>query len=346
MLASRTYRQRDAPGRPAADGRFSDGVLRRCGSAGREGDRDELARHRAREPRGRQCAGRDGSVYVVERCARAPRAGWSPASASRVIATLGEPAFYLTIAIAQAVIVLIGIRLFDRYEPEPLVLIGLVALWGATGAAAISIAGNRALKGTLSGNYRRRSSATPLPPRSSKRRRRAPRSLSRSSCFRSVDRETVRRRRVRGPQRRPRLRRRRGLGFALTEDFVFFLDRANQSGLTAGVDLFVSAADFFGPAVLHHAIFTAAFGAGLGLATWTTRRSLKILFPLAGFALALLMHGANNGLLELGLTLKYGLEHDRSLGRRRRRSSRRSSTPRTCGTGCWACSTTSGSSPS
>src|SRR6185312_5634231 len=84
-----------------------------------------------------------------------PRTG-SPAARlparAEVIASLGQPAFYLTIAVVQAVIVIIAIRLFDRYEPEPLGLIGLVALWGATGAAAISIAGNRAVKGLLEGN--------------------------------------------------------------------------------------------------------------------------------------------------------------------------------------------------
>ncbi|MGZ8695180.1 MAG: PrsW family glutamic-type intramembrane protease, partial [Gaiellaceae bacterium] len=222
-----------------------------------------------------------------------------------MIAALGEPAFYLTLAVVQAVIVLIGIRLFDRYEPEPLALIGLVALWGATGAAAISIAGNRAVKGMMSGNVQAvfgDAVSAPLVEETAKGLallaaviplRMIARRLG-ISVFEGLNDGLVYGAAV-------------GLGFALTEDFTFFIDRANTQGLGAGVDLFVSRRDWFGPAVLHHAIFTAAFGAGLGLATWTTRRSLKILFPLAGFALALLMHGANNGLLELGLTLKYGL---------------------------------------
>jgi predicted ATPase/RsiW-degrading membrane proteinase PrsW (M82 family) len=222
-----------------------------------------------------------------------------------MIASLGEPAFYLTLAMVQAVVVLIGIRLFDRYEPEPLVLIGLVALWGATGAAAISIAGNRAVKGALSGNVQTvfgDAVSAPLVEESAKGLALLAAVLPLRwiakrfgiSVFEGLNDGLVYGAAV-------------GLGFALTEDFTFFVDRASSQGLGAGIDLFVSRRDFFGPAVLHHAIFTAAFGAGLGLATWTTRRSLKILFPLAGFALALLMHGANNGLLELGLTLKYGL---------------------------------------
>src|SRR5205085_2422886 len=78
-------------------------------------------------------------------------------------------------------------------------------------------------------------------------------------------------------------------------------------GIDAGFDTFLYRRDFFGPAILHHAVFTAAFGAGLGLATWSTGRVRKIAFPAAGFGLAVLMHAVNNGLVELVLVLKYGV---------------------------------------
>ena len=76
---------------------------------------------------------------------------------------------------------------------------------------------------------------------------------------------------------------------------------------TQGFDTFLYRRDFFGPAILHHAVFTAAFGAGLGLATSTTRRALKFVLPAAGFALAVLMHAVNNGLVEFVVVLDYGV---------------------------------------
>ncbi len=223
-----------------------------------------------------------------------------------MIAAVSQPAFYLTLAIAQAVIVIVAVRLFDRYEPEPLALIGLVALWGATGAAAISIAGNRAVKGMLDGNVQIVFGDALSAPIVEELAKGAAllvaviplRLLARRfgvTVFEGLNDGLVYGAAV-------------GLGFALTEDFVFFLDTAQTQGLDAGVDLFTNRRDFFGPAVLHHAIFTAAFGAGLGLATWTARRWLRVVFPLAGLAVAVLIHAANNGLLELGLTLRYGLD--------------------------------------
>ena len=98
-----------------------------------------------------------------------------------------------------------------------------------------------------------------------------------------------------------------GLGFAFTEDVFYFVDQARASGLEGGLDVFLYRRDFFGPAMLHHPLWTAAFGAGLGLAAWTTRPVLKIVYPLAGFSFAVLMHAVNNGLVEAVLVLRYGL---------------------------------------
>ena len=98
-----------------------------------------------------------------------------------------------------------------------------------------------------------------------------------------------------------------GLGFGFTEDLYFLVDKARTVGIDAGFDTFLYRRDFFGPAILHHAVFTGAFGAGLGLATWSTSRVRKIAFPVAGFALAVLMHAVNNGLVEFVLVLKYGI---------------------------------------
>src|ERR1044071_8268471 len=69
-------------------------------------------------------------------------------------AVLGNPAFYFTYAVIQAGVLLVLIRYLDRYNRQPLGLLALVAAWGATGAAAISVVGNKFVKEMLSGDVR------------------------------------------------------------------------------------------------------------------------------------------------------------------------------------------------
>ena len=218
---------------------------------------------------------------------------------------LTNPGFYMTYALVQAVVVLLLIRFLDLYEREPLSVLALMAFWGATGAAALSLAGNEALDNLLSGDARTvfaGAVSAPLVEESAKgvvlvaavgasrwisKRFDVPRfeGLTKGIAYGAAV----------------------GLGFAFTEDFFYFLDRARSQGLDAGLDVFLGRRDFFGPAVLHHPLFTAAFGAGLGLASWSRRRAARVGFALAGFAVAVLMHAVNNGLVELVLTQRYGL---------------------------------------
>jgi hypothetical protein len=83
--------------------------------------------------------------------------------------------------------------------------------------------------------------------------------------------------------------------------------QAHEQGPQAAVEVFLDRRDFFGPAMLHHPLFTAAFGAALGLATWSGTRSARIALPLLGLGIAILMHAINNGLMEFVLVLRYGL---------------------------------------
>jgi hypothetical protein len=92
-----------------------------------------------------------------------------------------------------------------------------------------------------------------------------------------------------------------GLGFAFTEDV--------QYGLRSGVHELVARRDFFGYAALHHALFTAAFGVGVGLAFWTTRKLMRVLWPVFGLLAALALHALNNGFERFALVLRFGL-HD------------------------------------
>lgn len=99
-----------------------------------------------------------------------------------------------------------------------------------------------------------------------------------------------------------------GIGFAFTEDLYYFFREARNSGVADALDIFVDRRDFFGPAMLRHAIWTATFGAGLGLATHSRRWFGKIGWPLAGLGIAMLMHAVNNGLVPILLAIKYGFE--------------------------------------
>ncbi len=222
-----------------------------------------------------------------------------------VTASLGNPAFLFTFAVIQAGLLLVGIRLLDVYGRQPLGLVALVAAWGATGAAAISVIGNQAVKGLLSGDVQvvfGDAISAPLVEEAAKGLallaavgpvrlllRRAGVTLFEGAGAGIVYGAAV------------------GLGFGFTEDIYFLVDRARTAGIDAGFETFLYRRDFFGPAILHHAVFTAAFGAGLGLATTARTRARRIGLPLAGYALAVLMHAANDGLVELVLAVKYGI---------------------------------------
>ena len=218
---------------------------------------------------------------------------------------LTNPAFYLTYAVIQAGVLLGLIRYLDFYDRQPLLLIALVAAWGATGAAALGVIGNQIVKGSLSADAREVFGNAIVPPLVEEAAKGLAllaavgpiRWLARRAgvaLFEGVGAGIVYGAAV-------------GLGFAFTEDMYYLIDRARTQGLQAGLDTFLYRRDFFGPAVIHHPVFTAAFGAGLGLAAWSTRRLWKIAFPLLGFALAVFLHAVNNGLVQLVLVLKYGL---------------------------------------
>ncbi len=217
----------------------------------------------------------------------------------------GNPAFYLTYAVIQAGVLLVLIRLLDFYDRQPLTLVVLVAAWGATGAAAIALVGNELVKGLLSGDTREVFGNAIAPPFVEE----AGKGLALIAAIGPI-RWLARRAGVtlfEGVGAGIVYGAAVGLGFAFTEDVFYLIDRARTQGLEAGFDTFLYRRDFLGPAVIHHAIFTAAFGAGLGLAAWSRRRALKLGFPLLGFALAVLLHAVNNGLVEVVLVLQYGV---------------------------------------
>ena len=65
-------------------------------------------------------------------------------------AVYNNPGFFVTYALVQAVVLLILVRLLDPFERPPIGVLAIMAFWGATGAAAIALAGNELVKGFLS----------------------------------------------------------------------------------------------------------------------------------------------------------------------------------------------------
>ena len=225
---------------------------------------------------------------------------------------LTQPAFYFVYAFLQAAVVLLAIRFLDLYEREPLLLVSLMALWGGLVATMLSLAGNGIVFGLLDENIRLAfgpAISAPLVEESAK-------GLALVLAFALshwanrrygwMEFEGVTDGIVYGAAV--------GLGFALVEDIFYFFQFSDES-VQRGLDVFLTRVDFFGATMLGHAVYTAAFGAGLGLATWSRTRTGRYGWPLVGLAIAILLHALWNGLGSLALWIRYGW--DETLERQR-----------------------------
>ena len=87
-----------------------------------------------------------------------------------------------------------------------------------------------------------------------------------------------------------------GLGFAMTENILYYGNAAAQSGgmLTATVIV----RGFFAP--FSHPLFTSLTGIGLGLARQSNNTAIKWLAPLLGLAMAMFMHSLWNAAAVIG----------------------------------------------
>lgn len=217
-----------------------------------------------------------------------------------------NPGFYMTYAVVQAIAVLVVIQLLDGYKRRPILLIALLVLWGATGAAAIALTINRSVRRWVPGSAGVVFGDAIGPPVVEE----CAKGLALLAAF-LVLRRLARRMDVslfEGVMDGIVYGAAVGLGFAFTEDFFYFVERARQEGVNAALHVFVDRRDFFGPAMLHHPLFTAAFGAGLGLAAWTRGRVRQLAWAGLGLVVAIAMHAVNNGLVETVLAARYGLD--------------------------------------
>jgi RsiW-degrading membrane proteinase PrsW (M82 family) len=220
---------------------------------------------------------------------------------------LSNPGFLITYALIQSVVFLVLIRFLDLYEREPLSVLALLAAWGATGAVAISLAGNALVLSLLSPAVREvfgPALSAPLVEEVAK-------GIALVAAF-AVSAWAARRfgiLELEGVTDGIVYGAAAGLGFAFTEDLLYLLDTAGRVGVEAGLGEYVSRVDFFGVGQLAHAVYTGVFGAGLGLASWSRSWWGRLGFPVLGLAAAMAMHAIHNGLAAFVLVARYGLEN-------------------------------------
>jgi len=212
----------------------------------------------------------------------------------------------ITYAVVQTLVLLLLLRFVDPYEREPASLLAMMALWGAVGATSISALGNTILRNAIPADVAivfGRALYAPVVEE-----------LAKGIALVIFVIVTLR---ANGRFGIPRFEgvtdgivygAAVGLGFAFTEDVVYLLIGASQVGLEQGLVDYLARRDFFGVAMLHHALYTAAFGVGLGLATWALHRRAKVLFGAVGLILAVLLHSFNNGWVQLTLVRRFGFD--------------------------------------
>ena len=88
-----------------------------------------------------------------------------------------------------------------------------------------------------------------------------------------------------------------GVGFAFAENILYLGSEYQMSGLGGALTLFLIRC-VMGP--FAHPMFTAAFGIGLGLAVRTPNAGLRVGYPAAGLAVAMLLHSLWNLLATTG----------------------------------------------
>ena len=224
---------------------------------------------------------------------------------------LGSPSFLITFAALQVVVFLALVRLIDPYEQEPFSVLGLMAAWGAVGATALSATLNGPVKDPLSEAVRTVFGAAIAAPvveelakgialvvvfvASAWAHRRFGTNALRGLTDGIVYGAAV------------------GLGFAFTEDIHYLV---TSHDVDQGFTEFATRQGFLGAGMLLHAIYTAAFGACLGVAVWARRWISRILLGLGGLLIAMALHAVNNGLVQYLFVQRYGLDRVARITRR------------------------------
>ncbi|MEP6697285.1 MAG: PrsW family intramembrane metalloprotease [Pseudonocardiales bacterium] len=195
----------------------------------------------------------------------------------------------LTLALIPVPLLVASVLVLDRYEPEPRRLMVFSFFWGATAAALIALvlntAGSVILHQFTSGATADLISASvgaPIVEEGAKG----------AVIFLLL---RVRRHELDGPIDGIVYAALVALGFAMTENVLYYSAAAMQGGTPGLIGTFVLRG-VFSPFL--HPMFTAATGIGLGYAAITRSHAARVLAPIAGLVIAMLLHGTWNAAAE------------------------------------------------
>jgi protease PrsW len=206
----------------------------------------------------------------------------------------GPVAFGLavTLAVLPVPVYLALVLLIDRFEPEPVRMIVLTFAWGATIAAFVAIVLNTAGElivseqlGTEAAEIYGYSISAPVVEEAAKGAILFALFWWKRAEFNGVIDGMVYAALV-------------GLGFAMTENVLYYGQGAAEEGIVGAVVTFV-VRGLMSP--FAHPVFTAMTGIGLGIAASSNSRAVKLLAPLIGLALAMGLHSLWNTSAGAGL---------------------------------------------
>ncbi len=195
------------------------------------------------------------------------------------------PAFCVALvasAVPTAVYVLV-LWWFDRYEKEPLWLLGLAFLWGALPAVAVSLIMELVLRvptAAMGGLWPLLDSGAVAP---------VVEEVAKGAALLAIF--WLHRSEFDGVLDGIIYGGIVGFGFAMTENALYFSAELAEEGLGALTVLWPLRAVVFG---LNHALFSAVAGVGLGLARLWRGVWRRWLAPLVAFALAVALHASHN----------------------------------------------------
>ena len=194
-------------------------------------------------------------------------------------------ALALCLAVLPVPVYLAIVLWIDRFEPEPLRMIVLTFLWGATIACFFAIVINTVGEvivseqlGTQAGEIYGASFSAPIVEEAAKAAVLFGIFWWKRDEFNGIIDGIVYAALV-------------GLGFAMTENVLYYGRGAAEEGITGAVATFV-VRGVMSP--FAHPLFTAMTGIGLGLAVGSRSRSLRVIAPLAGLAAAMILHSVWN----------------------------------------------------
>jgi len=95
-----------------------------------------------------------------------------------------------------------------------------------------------------------------------------------------------------------------GFGFGMTENVLYFLSAYDSGGLASWGQVVFLRTAVFG---LNHALYTATVGAGLGLIRYRRDVGQRVLIPLAALVLAITLHGVHNLFAQVGSVVCWGI---------------------------------------